>query len=35
MGRPMSGRRFTPIGTPAYVTASGLTDDEFRAGLKD
>jgi hypothetical protein len=35
MGRPQTIRRFTPSGTPVYLTASGLTDDEFRAALKE
>jgi len=35
MGRPMSGRRFRPSGTPVYLVADGLTDDEFRGAVKD
>ncbi|MCU0980844.1 MAG: endo-1,4-beta-xylanase, partial [Pirellulaceae bacterium] len=35
MGRPQAARRFTPSGTPVYLTADGLTDDEFRAAVKE
>lgn len=34
MGRPQTARRFTPSGTPKYLTASGLTDDEFQAAIR-
>jgi len=33
MGRPQTVRRLTPSGTPMYLTASGLTDDEFQAAI--
>jgi hypothetical protein len=34
MGRPRSERAFIPSGTPVYVRAEGLTDDQFAAGLQ-
>jgi hypothetical protein len=35
MGQPLAGRRFTPDSTPVYLTASGLTDDEFCNATRD
>jgi hypothetical protein len=35
MGRPQPARRFTPSGTPVYLIAAGLTDDEFRAAVTE
>jgi len=34
MGRPMPERQCTPGGTPVYVVAEGVSDDQFEAAVR-
>jgi hypothetical protein len=34
MGRPQKDRKFTPGGTPVYILGNGMTEEQFRAGLR-